>query len=348
MQINISIYCFFIFQCLFWLHKVYLLFAQKAQAREKQMFVFSSFYVVTNSLWLLTITGLFSGGVAEILLIGFSLGVLAYTYFLWRNIYGLSGNNHGLIIHSLIFVFLFSRLNWFETHIYQTWEFVLIYLYGQTAALFYGGRVFIRAISKNQLDRLNQIALIVSSGILCSLPLIFFFIQSFTAKYILLNLGFFLMLIAYFKSNTFRFFDSSNLPESIDIIEQNLNRSKLSLLDWNNNQKELQLYKQQLLECLERNKQLELESKAKTKVIEQYERRSENTVESILSEYDLTPRQLETVQLLIEGKSTQEIADQLFIESSSVRCHFSAVYRKTGAHGRKNLSKFIKSQLEDN
>lgn len=48
----------------------------------------------------------------------------------------------------------------------------------------------------------------------------------------------------------------------------------------------------------------------------------------------LTPRQLEILQLLAEGRSTREIADQYVLSVSTVRNHIQNILTKLGAHSQ--------------
>ena len=50
--------------------------------------------------------------------------------------------------------------------------------------------------------------------------------------------------------------------------------------------------------------------------------------------WGLSARELEVLALMAEGLSNQEIADELAVELSTVKCHVNHVLRKTGARGR--------------
>jgi len=52
---------------------------------------------------------------------------------------------------------------------------------------------------------------------------------------------------------------------------------------------------------------------------------------------NLTPAQARVAALLGEGKSTQEIASELAINTDSVRVHLKAIFAKTGTHHQANL-----------
>jgi LuxR family maltose regulon positive regulatory protein len=48
----------------------------------------------------------------------------------------------------------------------------------------------------------------------------------------------------------------------------------------------------------------------------------------------LSERELEVLTFIAAGKSNQEIADKLFVSTSTVKTHINRLYRKLGAHSR--------------
>lgn len=52
---------------------------------------------------------------------------------------------------------------------------------------------------------------------------------------------------------------------------------------------------------------------------------------------ELTQRELEVIKKLAEGKSYQEIADELFVSLDTVRQHTKSIYSKTGFHSNVQL-----------
>lgn len=50
--------------------------------------------------------------------------------------------------------------------------------------------------------------------------------------------------------------------------------------------------------------------------------------------YDLTPRELEILQLLLAGKSNKEIACEVFISKKTVEFHLDHIYSKLGIRSR--------------
>jgi DNA-binding CsgD family transcriptional regulator len=60
-------------------------------------------------------------------------------------------------------------------------------------------------------------------------------------------------------------------------------------------------------------------------------------IESFCSTHNLSPREIEVVQLLIEGLTTVAMAERLSISPHTVRDHLKNLYRKTGASSRGEL-----------
>jgi DNA-binding CsgD family transcriptional regulator len=64
----------------------------------------------------------------------------------------------------------------------------------------------------------------------------------------------------------------------------------------------------------------------------------------ILKAYDLTRREAQVAQLVLQGVSTNEIAAELCISLLTVQQHLKAVFDKTGVHSRRDLTAQIFSQ----
>jgi len=56
--------------------------------------------------------------------------------------------------------------------------------------------------------------------------------------------------------------------------------------------------------------------------------------EARVSEFGLTPRELEILELIADGLSNREIADKLFVSENTVKTHSSRVLSKLGAKRR--------------
>ncbi|MBP5157364.1 MAG: response regulator transcription factor [Treponema sp.] len=55
----------------------------------------------------------------------------------------------------------------------------------------------------------------------------------------------------------------------------------------------------------------------------------------------LSKREQEVVAHLLQGKSTQEAADALFVSPATVKTHIQHIYEKTGVHNRAGLVRFV-------
>jgi ATP/maltotriose-dependent transcriptional regulator MalT len=58
------------------------------------------------------------------------------------------------------------------------------------------------------------------------------------------------------------------------------------------------------------------------------------TPEARANSTDLSPRELELLQLLARGRSNKEIAAELFISQSTVKTHLIHIYDKLGVDNR--------------
>jgi DNA-binding CsgD family transcriptional regulator len=60
--------------------------------------------------------------------------------------------------------------------------------------------------------------------------------------------------------------------------------------------------------------------------------------------YNITGREEEIIDLLMEGKTNEEIGDELFISTKTVKNNISAIYKKTGVKNRVQLSNLLRGQ----
>jgi DNA-binding NarL/FixJ family response regulator len=52
----------------------------------------------------------------------------------------------------------------------------------------------------------------------------------------------------------------------------------------------------------------------------------------------LTPRELEVLRLLVEGRSNRQIAEQLFISGKTVSVHITRILAKLNVHSRRDAA----------
>jgi DNA-binding CsgD family transcriptional regulator len=59
----------------------------------------------------------------------------------------------------------------------------------------------------------------------------------------------------------------------------------------------------------------------------------------------LSPREANVAQLIVTGKTNQEIADELFISTHTVAAHVARILAKTGCKNRTEVAAFIEREL---
>lgn len=70
---------------------------------------------------------------------------------------------------------------------------------------------------------------------------------------------------------------------------------------------------------------------------EGYEAHTAKLRESLAAKYRLTPRESEVLNLLLAGRTRQEIANELSLSSWTVKEHIGNIYGKMGIHSYKEL-----------
>jgi DNA-binding NarL/FixJ family response regulator len=73
-----------------------------------------------------------------------------------------------------------------------------------------------------------------------------------------------------------------------------------------------------------------------TKVLEYFQKQQKRNTE--LTQYHLTGREKEILQLLIKGNSYKEISATLFISVETLNSHIKNIYRKLNVHSRSELA----------
>lgn len=64
----------------------------------------------------------------------------------------------------------------------------------------------------------------------------------------------------------------------------------------------------------------------------------EDKMTALKVKYGISTREMDVLELLIEGKSNAEIADRLYVSENTVRFHVSNILKKTGCKSRKDVS----------
>lgn len=70
-------------------------------------------------------------------------------------------------------------------------------------------------------------------------------------------------------------------------------------------------------------------------------------IEEICSQFKLTPREKELIELIYSGKSNREIADMLFLSESTVKTHIYNIFRKMNVKNRVGVICVINGDIED-
>lgn len=60
---------------------------------------------------------------------------------------------------------------------------------------------------------------------------------------------------------------------------------------------------------------------------------------------NLSEREKEVFYLLVRGKSTQQIADKLFVSPYTVKAHTRSIYAKLDIHSRNELNDYVDKQI---
>jgi DNA-binding CsgD family transcriptional regulator len=65
---------------------------------------------------------------------------------------------------------------------------------------------------------------------------------------------------------------------------------------------------------------------------------------AFIEKYEITPREREVIEVMLQGKNDKEIAVKLNIAVNTVQVHLKRIYRKTGAAGRFALSALVRGR----
>ena len=65
---------------------------------------------------------------------------------------------------------------------------------------------------------------------------------------------------------------------------------------------------------------------------------------AFIEKYEITPREREVVEIMLQGKTDKEISIKLEMAVNTVQVHLKRIYRKTGASGRFALSALVRGE----
>lgn len=72
--------------------------------------------------------------------------------------------------------------------------------------------------------------------------------------------------------------------------------------------------------------------------------RFQERVHELSEQTDLTPREIEILRLLAQGRNTQYMAETLFVSENTVKSHVKNVYRKLGVHSKQDVIALINNE----
>jgi DNA-binding CsgD family transcriptional regulator len=67
----------------------------------------------------------------------------------------------------------------------------------------------------------------------------------------------------------------------------------------------------------------------------------------LMPAWNLTPRECDVASLIIEGRSSDDIAASLFLSPHTVRDHIKAIFGKVGVHNRRQLTAALTGQPDE-
>jgi DNA-binding NarL/FixJ family response regulator len=63
---------------------------------------------------------------------------------------------------------------------------------------------------------------------------------------------------------------------------------------------------------------------------------------AFIEKYEITPREREVIEALVQGRTDKEISSKLNIAVNTVQVHLKRIYRKTNAAGRFALAALVR------
>lgn len=326
MQISLSVYILFGFQLLVLPWELISYYARKSDKARRRNLVHSLLFILLNFLWLLSQTNLVKGAMFEgvLVLTGFLTG--AYSFHYWHVELQLkkSVKNPIILLTLLFFAYVaYSLLQQFSFDKLH-WAYFSLCLFSLLVTIYFIGGFIIQIRTLEEKAPFLKNAIITASIMACIVPFVFLAFNSFTLHFIVVNVGFSCITLAYI----FNYVRQIQLEalENRDLLEIIATYEKES--DQMNAQ-----FKEQNMKIFELSGRLELHKKRGE---------SKRTLEQVLNKYGLTPREKEVAVLLLKGKSNQEIADADNVIVGTIRTHAMKIYKKTGIKGAKKDNQFRK------
>jgi len=73
----------------------------------------------------------------------------------------------------------------------------------------------------------------------------------------------------------------------------------------------------------------------------------DDSLQSFYKDYNITPKEKEIIELIIEGNSNKDIENKLFISINTVKNHIYSIYRKAKVNSRLQLLKRIREYVSE-
>jgi len=78
-----------------------------------------------------------------------------------------------------------------------------------------------------------------------------------------------------------------------------------------------------------------------SKLIKDFDRMSYSSVRGQFKEHNLTPREIEVLLLIADGKNNKEIANELYISEKTVKNHVSNIFKKLDVNDRTQAAIYV-------
>lgn len=365
MQITIPIFVIYGAQFVALLFTLFAFFSRLGAKRLRGV-CFALLHVLFNSAWICYLSSAENSRFWELPTVILGLSVAVYSFYNWHfelKMKVKAIHVQWLVIHLLVLLFLVFQ----SRDLGQLWGnqlmLILKCVYAQGIAIYYAGGVLLK-IRRSRVDKRIKNVFIVSTGLACFVPVILFFFEGFTIKYVITNLSFFLIMVSLIRNyySTIRMNALSN-NRNLEILENyrveshsmnlEIEEKTKILLESNLEIDRLKTTVEEQSELLDKYKgelvSLRDAYSKQANELKLYEERvnkidsrknQEDRIKRALDKYpSLTFQQRQVAKLIVLESSHKQISDQLNIAYGTVTHHASVLYKKIGVSSAKQLRK---------